>query len=211
MRSLTQYINEALRGEIRKWFKQVYDTMKKLIKDNKLEPIEVDVDKLSKPDKGGFKFDDFATDNIIKDILKNQSLGFTVINQMIKIPTKYMINNDEEKTQLKPECLPYWYVESGEKKDDQKVYFVGLIMFDTTTKYVEDFCNIMALETSLCVTNSTDVQKAMLNDFALHYLNKKGNYKGLATKPLHPKMKAIFTKLGFRSFKDNKDILTYKI
>ena len=40
---------------------------------------------------------------------------------------------------------------------------------------------------------------------------KKGKYKGICVKPAHPKLKATFTKLGFTSMKDNKDILTYKL
>ena len=35
--------------------------------------------------------------------------------------------------------------------------------------------------------------------------------KGLAAKPIHPKMKSILLKLGFIINTDNKDILLYKL
>jgi len=206
MKSITVYISEALRGEVSKWIGNVYKTMQSLIKDNKVQPIDVDPKKLAKPKKGGFKFDDFATDKQVKQIVNDKALGFTVISQMIKNPNKYLVDkNSEEEKELKPECLPYWY------QQDKNVYFIGIVMFDTTTTHIDDFAHLVAIETSLCVQESTPVLKAMLTDFALHYLNKKGNYKGLTAKPEHPKMRAILTKLGFNSFKDNKDILTYKL
>lgn len=210
MKRLKDFINEALRGEVHKWIEQIYNNMKSLFIDNKTEPIDINIDNLNKPAKGGFKFDDFSSDNIIKNILKDKFIGFEITNQIINTPNKYLINNEEEKTLLKPECLPYWYVEETENKDTQRIYFIGLILFDTTTNYIEDYCNIISIETSKCVNNSLEVQKAMLNDFLLHYLNKKGKYEGLATEPVHPKLKGIFTRLGFKTLSENKNILTYK-
>lgn len=206
MKKLTEYITEALKADVQKWFKQVYQTMQSLVKDNKVQPIEVDTKKLAKPKNGGFKFDDFANDKTFKTIVDDKSLGFAVTSQILKNPNKYLIDKSgENEKELKPECIPYWY------QQDKNVYFVGIVMYDPSVSYIDEFAHLVDIETSLCVSESTPVLKAILNDFALHYLNKKGNYKGLTAKPEHPKMRAILTKLGFNSFKDNKDILTYKL
>ena len=125
---------------------------------------------------------------------------------MLQNPNKYLVDKSgEEEKELKPECLPYWY------QQDNNIYFIGIVMYDSSVTYIDEFAHLVDIETSLCVSESVPVLKAMLNDFALHYLNKKGNYKGLTAKPEHPKMKAILNKLGFNPFKDNKDILIYKL
>ena len=58
MKSLIQYINEGLKTEYRKWFKQVYQTQQTLIKDNQVEAIQININKLNKPKKT-FTFEDF--------------------------------------------------------------------------------------------------------------------------------------------------------
>lgn len=206
MKNLTEYILESIKPDVIKWLKQVYETMQKLIKNNKVQPINVDIKQLAKPQKGGFSFDDFANDKMVKTIVNDKMVGFVVTSQMINNPKMYLVDkNGEEQKELKPECLPYWY------QQENNIYFVGIVMFDTSTTYIDEFAHLVGIETSLCVSESTPVLKAILNDFALHYLNKKGNYKGLTAKPTHPKMKAILTKIGFSTFKDNPDILTYKL
>lgn len=225
MKRLQEFINESLGVKVEKWLKQVYDTMQQLIKDNKLQPIDVDVDNLAKPKNNQtFKFEDFSKDQIVKKIISDKVIGFTVINQMLQMPKKYLIDtNGTEEKELKPECLPYWYrpvttkneaneEETKASKDSiDPTYFVGIIMYDKNINYVDGFIHLVGIETSLCVKESTPVLKAMLNDWALHVINKDGNYNGITAKPLHPKMKANLTKLGFTSMKDNKEILTYKL
>ena len=206
MKHLIEYINEQLKPDVQKWLANVYKTMQSLIKDNKVQPINVDPKKLAKPEKGGFTFDDFANDKTVKTIINDKVLGFTVTAQMLQNPNKYLVDKSGEKEkELKPECLPYWY------QQDNNIYFIGIVMYDSSVTYIDEFAHLVDIETSLCVSESLPVLKAMLNDFTLHYLNKKGNYKGLTAKPEHPKMRAILIKLGFNSFKDNKDILTYKL
>ena len=216
MKNLTTYIKESLEPKLKKWIDIVYSTMEKLIKDNKIKPLDVNVDKLAKPDKD-FDFNEFILDNTVRKIISNKSIGFTVINQMSQMPKKYLVDKtgDEEK-ELKPKCLPYWYrpeaqTNEAENDDIPPTYFVGMVMYDSNVTYVDNFCHLVGIETSLCVKESLPVLKAMLNDFALHHLNKLGNYQGLTAKPVHPKMKAIMIKLGFNPIKDNKDILTYKL
>ena len=225
MKNLREYIFEALKNDFVAWITEVYNTMQNLIKNNKLEPIEVDVDQLSKPQEP-FEFDDFATNQIIKKLIADKRVGFVVTNQMFSMPNKYLIDKSGDKDKkLNPKIMPYWYRPVSSKneakateetnkettKSIEPTYFVGIILYDTNISYVDGFANIVGIETSLCVKESTPVLKAMLNDWALHTLNKQGNFKGLSAKPAHPKMKASLIKLGFTSMKDNKDILTYKL
>jgi len=199
MKQISTYIYEALNAKLRRWFKDVYKSQKSLISDNKLQPIEVDVSNINKPEHS-FSFEDFAKDTVVKQILGDNMTGFTVINQMIKNPKKYLVDEDKE---LAPECYPYFY------RQDNNTFFVGMTMF-SKTQYVDGFIHMVGIETSLIVKESQPLLKAMLNDF-IALVKKEGEVTGITAKPLHPKMKAIFTKLGFSSFKDNKDILTYKI
>ena len=206
MKQLQSYIYEALKFDIQKWFQQVYKTMSKLVKNNKTQMIDVDVKKLAKPQTGGFQFEDFVNDKNVKAIIDDDNIGFTVTSQMIQNKKQYFVEkNGETQTELKPECLPYWYQENN------NVYFIGLVMFDIKIKHIDEFANLVDIETSLCVQESLPVLKAMLNDFSLHYLNKKGNFRGLTAKPAHPKMKSTLVKLGFTTSKDNKNILVYKL
>lgn len=207
MKSLVQYIFESFPPNIEKWLKSVYENMTKLIKDNKVEPIDIDVKKLSKPDKGAFKYQDYKDSKVFKDIINNKQLGFAVTNQILQAPNKYLVDKSgEEQYIAEPECLPYWYAPT---KDD--IYFVGIVLFDTNKEYIENFATVDNIETSLCVKESLPVLKAILNDFALHYVSKKKNYAGLCAKPIHPKTKAMLVRLGFSQFKDNKEIYTYKL
>jgi hypothetical protein len=199
MKNLSTYIVESLNAKYRRWFKDVLKSQQSLISDNKLQPIDVDEHKIAKP-KHSFKFEDFAKDLTVKQILGDKQTGFVVINQMIKNPKKFLIDEDKE---LAPECYPYFY------QQDKNTYFVGMTMF-SKTQYVDGFIHLVGIETSLIVKESQPLLKAMLNDF-INLASKEGEIKGLTAKPLHPKMKAIFTKLGFSSFKDNKDIMTYQI
>ena len=200
MKNLITYITEKLKSDVQQWLKQVYDTQQSLIKDNKVQPIKVDVNKLNKPKKS-FTFEDFSTDTVVKQIVGDKQVGFTVINQMIRNPKQYVLDEDKE---LKPECYPYWYAEG------ENVYFVGLCIYDKNVSYIDNFVHLIAIESSLVVAESLVLNKAILNDF-IKLVNADGHYQGITVKPTHPKMKATFIKLGFNSFKDNKEILTYKL
>ena len=200
MKNLITYITEKLKADVQQWLKQVYDTQQSLIKDNKVQPIKVDVNKLNKPKKS-FTFEDFSTDTVVKQIVGDKQVGFTVINQMIRNPKQYIL---DENKKLKPECYPYWYA------DGENVYFVGLCIYDKNVSYIDNFVHLIAIESSLVVAESLVLNKAILNDF-IKLVNGDGHYQGITVKPTHPKMKANFIKLGFNSFKDNKEILTYKL
>ena len=68
MKQLLTYINEALKSDVQQWLKNVYQTQQTLIKDNKVQPLQVDVNKLNKPKKS-FTFEDFSTDAVVKKIV----------------------------------------------------------------------------------------------------------------------------------------------
>jgi hypothetical protein len=81
-------------------------------------------------------------------------------------------------------------------------------MYDEKVNYIDNFVTLVLIESSMIVSKSQDVDKAILNDFENMM---KGKFDGICVKPAHPKLKATFTKLGFSSFKDNKEILTLKL
>ena len=200
MISILAYIHESLKTDIQKCLKDIYQTQQSLIKDNKLQPIQVDTSKLNKPKKS-FIFDEYATDETFKKIINNKQVGFTVASQMLRIPNQYLKDDDKE---YKPDCIPYWY------KDDKNVYFVGLCMYDKNVTYIDSFIHLINIESSLIVSESLPLLKSILNDF-IKTINKEGNYNGISAKPTHPKIKATLIKLGFNASNDNKNILTYKI
>ena len=200
MKDILTFITEALKSDVQKWLKQVYQTQQTLVKDNKVQPIQIDVKQLNKPKKS-FLYEDITTDATFKSIVNDKQVGFVVTSQMLKNPNQYLKDDDKE---LKPECYPYWYQEGD------NIYFVGICMYDKEAKYIDNFIHLIDIESSLIVSDSAPLNKAILNDF-IKLINKEGNYQGISAKPTHPKMKANLIKLGFNSFKDNKEILTYKI
>lgn len=198
MKTLTEYnIYEGLSNDVKKFFDNVFKTQEKLIEKNKIQPIDVDATKLNKP-KHSFKKEDLI-ENSIKQIIVSKHTGFTVAMQMLSNENKYFKDEDKE---YNPECYPYFY------KDGKNVYCVGLLMYDEKINYIDQFVTLLLIESSMIVSKSINVDKGILNDF----INMiKGKYKGICVKPVHPKLKATFTKIGFTSMKDNKDILTYKL
>ena len=200
MKNLISYITEKLKADVQSWLKSVYQSQQELVKNNEVQPIKVDVNKLNKPKKT-FTFEDFSTDTTVKNIIGDKQLGFTVINQMIRNPKAYIY---EEGKEFNSECLPYWY------QDGDNIYFVGLCIFDRNVSYIDNFIHLIAIESSLVVEEALVLNKAILNDF-IKLINMDGKYEGITVKPKHPKMKASFVKLGFNPLKENKDILTYKL
>ena len=186
MKQLLTYINEALKSDVQQWLKNVYQTQQTLIKDNKVQPLQVDVNKLNKPKKS-FTFEDFSTDAVVKKIVGDKQVGFVVTNQMIRNPKQYI---QDENKELAPECLPYWY------QDGENIYFVGICIYDKKASYIDNFVHIIGIESSLVVAESAPLLKAILGDF-IKFIEKEGNFVGISTKPTHPKMKANLIKLGF--------------
>ena len=198
MKTFTEFnIFEGLSGDLKKFFDNVFKTQESLVQKNKVQPIKVDDKKLNKP-KASFKKEDLQ-DKSVKQIIESEHTGFIVANQMLSNENKYFKDEDKE---YNPTCYPYFY------KEGENVYWVGLLMYDEKINYIDKFVTLQLIETSMIVAESNPVYKAILNDF----INMmKGKFIGICVKPVHPKLKAIFTKLGFNSMKDNKEILTLKI
>lgn len=205
MKSVFFYINESLQKAEQQWLENVYKTNLSLIKDKKLVPIDVDIKKLNKP-KRPFEYDRYFDDPIFKKIINDDNVGFTVLNQMFRNDKKYLQDDEKE---FRPNCYPYWYVIDIDDKH-QNTYFIGLCVYDKTNTYIDNYIHLIGIESSLIINNSTELNKAILNDF-ISVIKKDGNFDGITAKPNHPKMKATLIKLGFKLSKDNKEILTYKI
>lgn len=201
MKSLVKYIIEGLKSEYQQWFNKVYQTQQALVKDNKIQPIQVDINKLNKPERT-FTLQDFSTDPIVKKLIGDRHIGFTVINQMIRNEKQYIL---DETKQMNPECIPYWY------QDGNNIYFVGLCIFDRNASYIDNFIHLIGIESSLIVEESLPLNKAILNDFIKFIEGEKQKFIGISAKPMHPKMKASLIKLGFTISKDNKEILLFKL
>jgi hypothetical protein len=208
MKSLVAYITEALKNDVQKWIKKIFDYEISLVKGNKIEPINVDVNNLNKPTHP-FMLTDFYNDPNIKKLIANRNIGFVVTNQMLRNPKQYILPNQNQEQQdnqnkQMQECYPYWY------QDGKNIYFIGLIIYDKVFGNIENYLNLISLESSLLVDESDKLNKAMLTDFT-GVAKKLGNYIGISAKPLHPKMKSILMKAGFSISKENKEILIYKI
>ena len=200
MKSILSYILENLKPDVQKFIKQVFDNETKLIQNGKIEPLEIDVTKLNKPEHE-FLYDNYYNDNVFKSIIDNKIFGFVVISQMLKQVKQYLIDGDKE---LKPSAYPYWY------QGDKGVYCVGMLLYDNQIAYKDNYLTLCAIESTLFAKNSLDLNKAILNDF-IKLVPKMGSYEGIAIKPLHPKMKALIMKLGFKMDIDDKEILIYKL
>ena len=200
MKSLLRYLIEGLKTDVKKWLNNVYKSQQSLVKNNKLQQIDVDVKQLNKPQQP-FLLEDFTSEPIIKQLIGNRLTGFTVVNQMIRNPKQYIYDKTKE---MNPECMPYWY------SNGNNIYFVGICIYDKSISYIDNYVHLIAIESSLIVSESAPLNVAILNDF-IKLINKEGNYQGISVKPLHQKMKASFMKLGFNILKENKEILTYKL
>lgn len=202
MKCLEQYINqhklnESLSNDVKVFFDNVYKTQQKLASENKVTPVNVDDTKLTKP-KSSFEKEDLFDDSI-KQIITNKSVGFVVAAQMISNANKYFTDDDKE---LNPTCYPYFYTENNNN------YCVGLLMYDEKTTYIDNFVTLVLIEPALCAAKALVVNKGILNDFCDMMKDK---YQGIVVKPVHPKLKAVFTQLGFKSIPDNKELMTLKL
>ena len=140
MKSITTYIKEALNSDIQNWLNDVYETNKTLIKNNKVTPIEIDVNKLNKPSKP-FDYDQFINDPIFKKTIGDNLVGFTVTNQIISNLNKYLIDKNNNK-ELKPNCYPYWYSIPIDK-NTQNTFFVGLCLYDRNIIYLNNYLHLI--------------------------------------------------------------------
>lgn len=200
MKRFSNFFYEALSSEARQWLKSVVDTQKALAEENNFQPIEVNIDNLNKP-RNPFTYEDFFNDAIVKNILNDKKVGFVITNQMVRNSKNFIFGDNKN---IKPNCFPYWY------QDAKNIFFVGICIYDKENTYIDGFVNLIDIDSSLMIKNSDDLNKAILNDF-VKIMQTDNKVKGIVAKPQHAKIKQLFLKLGFSPFKENKELLTYKI
>lgn len=200
MKRFSTFLFEALSSETQDWIESVVNTQKSLVKDNKLEPIEVDVTKLNKPRKP-FSYNDFFNNTSIKDLLIDKNVGFLITNQIVRNPKNFIVDDIKDIT---INCYPYWY------QDGNNIFFVGLCMYDKEHLFIDGLVNLTNIDSSNIVKNKEELNKAIFNDF-IKIMSTDQKIKGIAAKPKHSKIKILFQKLGFNSSKDNNELMTYKI
>lgn len=200
MKRFSTFLFEALSSEAQDWIESVVNTQKSLVKDNKLEPIEVDVTKLNKPRKP-FSYNDFFNNASIKDLLINKNVGFLITNQIVRNPKNFIVDDTNDIT---INCYPYWY------QDGNNIFFVGLCMYDKEHLFIDGLVNLTNIDSSNIVKNKDELNKAIFNDF-IKIMSTDQKIKGIAAKPKHSKIKILFQKLGFNTSKDNNELMTYKI
>lgn len=200
MKRFSTFLFEALSSEAQDWIESVVNTQKSLVKDNKLEPIEVDINKLNKPRKP-FSYNDLFNNTSIKDLLINKNVGFLITNQIVRNPKNFIVDDTKDIT---INCYPYWY------QDDNNIFFVGLCMYDKEHLFIDGLVNLTNIDSSNIVKNKDELNKAIFNDF-IKIMSTDQKIKGIAAKPKHSKIKILFQKLGFNTSKDNNELMTYKI
>lgn len=195
MKSLIYYINESLNSKTKKFFDNVFKSQEKLVEDNDIETINIEDIKYIKKLKAALSLEDLK-DKSILNIIDNKLFGFPIASQIIKNIKRFLNDNAEAK------CYAYFY------NKDKITYLIGLVFIDEKTIYIDKFLTTLLIEPSNILQNTTKLYKAILIDLAKDY---KSKFIGLVIKPSHPKIKAIATKLGFNSFKDNKELMTIKL
>lgn len=200
MKRFSTFFYEALSSEAQDWLKSVVNTQKSLVKDNKVQPITVDINKLNKP-RNPFTYDDFCNDALVKNLLGDKNVGFLVTNQMIRNAKNFIF--DEGKN-IKPNCFPYWYQEGN------NIYFVGLCIYDKEHTYIDGLVNLIDIDSSSIVKNADELNTAIFNDFT-KMMGEDQKIKGIVSKPKHAKIKSLLQKFGFGPSKENNELLTHKI
>lgn len=200
MKRFSKYFYEALSTEAQEWLKNVANTQKALVKDNKVEPITVDVNKLNKP-RNPFTYEDFFGDALVKNLLGDRFVGFPITNQMVRNSKNFIF---EEGKEIKPNCFPYW------AQDGENLYFAGLCIYDKEHTYIDGLVNLIAIDSSSIVKNADELNTAIFNDF-VKMMGEDQKIKGIVAKPKHAKIKSLLQKLGFSASKENNELLTHKI
>lgn len=202
MKSLKNYILEALKTDVQKWLKQVLEAQMLLIKNGKVEKIEIDIENLNKPERP-FEYDQYSNDLVFKKLILNKLVGFDITGQIIKGSNKYLKDGEKE---LTPQCLPYWH-----QSKEKNIYAVGLCLYDVNKQYIDQYIHVVSLESSTIVENSLDLNKAMLSDFGKTMKKQNGNIIGMTSKAIDNKHKSELIKMGFSVSKENQDLFVYKI
>lgn len=208
MQSLREFIiAETLRREVSQWLDQVKGNQLKLGENTgQINMVEVDVNKITSPDKITFTFEDFMKDKSVQAMILDKKVGFTNLARL----RNDVIKNDNN------ECIPYWYrPENKEVDKDGKIsptYWCGIVIYDKQKTLVDGYLTITLAETPMFVDKSDQVIRAIMERFMTldseRIIGQK--YDGIAMETEDAKLKAICQKIGMKPMQDNKNIMTMK-
>jgi len=206
MRHINEYIdykvlNEGLLSWLKAFIKKLKGNQTKLIVDNgRVNMLDMDVKKL-KYQKEPAKFRDLAKDKDTLEVWSNNKIGFPESFKIAKNINKYCVDLGEVKSD--PYVYTFYY-------QSEATYYAGVLIYDNNVQYIENYLHIISIETNLVVDNPSEVQEAIFNEFKNIMNTKKMSIEGFTAKDdVHPKMKGIITKLGFKPSDDNPEI--YKL
>ena len=204
MKHLKEYITEAigknlLNQKTKKFFTDIQDNYDKLIENKTLDKIEVNVEQLNKP-VNPFILKDFRDASIL-NIIKNTQYGFEISKSAIVSPGNYIGYDDISDTRV----FPYFY------KDGKNTYFIGIVAFTASPTHIDNYMNLVIIETSNIVKNSNKVIPAMYNDIK-EYIKKNStdNCLGFASKPTEPVYRANMQKTTMKKSDLNQEIYIEK-
>lgn len=190
-----KHLNEGLLDKLKNWFKNLFKDQETLEK----KTLDVDIKEIKGPEDS-VELKDIISNQEEMNLINNSTVGFPITSTLIKQSKKYLVYEDEKgnKKEYEPQVDRYFYVE-GENK-----YEIGLIIYDESIKNDNNYVNILNLEVIQQVNNISEVQK---------YINQifedkmKKTYQGSQYVSLHPRVKAVLIKQGYKSENMNKNIL----
>ena len=197
---LNEYIIEAINKNLlnqktKEFFSNIQKNYDTLISNKTLNKLDVNTEQLNKPEVP-FVLKDFR-DNSILNIIKNTTYGFNISKSAIVSPDNYIGYDDISETRV----FPYFY------KDGKNTYFIGIVAFTAAPTHVDNYMNLVIIETSNLVKNNDKVIAAMYNDVKQYVkTNSTDNCLGFASKPTEPVYKANMQKTAMKKSDINPEI-----
>lgn len=192
-------INESLLSWLKAFIKKLKSNQTKLINNNKVNMLDMDVDKLIMQ-KEPARFNDLIKDRDTLEIWQNAKIGFPESSIIAKNINKYCKDLGEVKSD--PYVYTFYY-------KSESIYYAGVLIYEPNIQYIENYVHIISIETNLVVDNPTEVQEAIFNQFKNIMLKEKMSCEGFTAKITHNKMKGILEKLRFKKSEDNEEL--YKV
>lgn len=203
MKTLSQFIieseietlNEGLLSKLKGWFKSLFKDQASLNK----KSIEVDVKNIKGPEDSAPLKDIEANSEEMK-LINNTDVGFPVTSLILKQRKKYLVKEDNEGNteEYDPQVDRYFYVDGNSKYD------IGMIIYDEKLENDNNYINMINLEVIQQVSNISEVQKYINTIFED---KMKKTYKGAQYIALHPRVKAVLIKQGYKSENNDRNIL----
>ena len=195
-----KYVNEGLISWFKAFFRKLKKSQKSRYNDetNKVEMYKVDTKKM-KVQKEPVKLSDVDNDTI--ETISDEHTGFAIAGQILKNQNKYLKTKEHT---FDP------YMQCYFSKENNNTFYVGLIMYDDTVSFVDNYKHIIDIESNLIVDNPTEVNKTMIEQFA-ESLKDSGIQGFTSNMKLHPKLKANLMNAGFKPSNTNREIYIYNI